>query len=153
MPKYVSRATGEIAYPDQIRSGEVTDAMQVAQYPEQPAPAPQQRYSPTVPSWTSEGYSPEKISRTSEEEIRINPFGNWLIGANILLMLAIIAGLTGGVILSGIAEVTGFGAFIFVVGVGLSSALAMAPIYLGIHIGSVLWESKEELRKLNAARS
>ena len=34
VPKYISRSTGKIVYPDQIRSGEVTDAVEVDKYPE-----------------------------------------------------------------------------------------------------------------------
>ena len=66
MPKYISRSTGKIIYPDQIRSGEVTDAVEVDRYPEQAAVPKPPRHVIDVPKWAQKGPLPE-----------VNPFGKW----------------------------------------------------------------------------
>lgn len=133
MPKYISRSTGKIVYPDQIRSGEVTDAVEVDKYPEQAADSEQSRHVIDVPKWAQKGPLPE-----------VNPFGKWFGALHVLSVLAVIGGMAIGADLAG-----GEGAFAIAVVGGLAGGLSMIPLYLLAHIGSMVWRLKEEVRKLN----
>ncbi|MGP9725208.1 hypothetical protein ACT3SZ_14450 [Corynebacterium sp. AOP40-9SA-29] len=131
MPKYISRSSGEIVYPDQIRSGEVGDAVEVDQYPPQAAKQEQERYVPEMPEWTEETPGPP------------NPFGKWFSAWHVLLVLAVI----GGAFIGGMSADGGESLVFAVVG-AVGGGLSMLPLYLLTHIGSTIWQLKEEVRAL-----
>ncbi|MGP9760300.1 hypothetical protein [Corynebacterium sp. AOP12-C2-36] len=131
MPKYISRSTGEIAYPDQIRSGEVADAVEVEQYPQQSAGQERERYVPDMPEWAA---GPSGVT---------NPFGNWFGACHVLLVLAVIAGA-----FIGSTSADGGEGILFAVLGALGAGLALVPLYLLTHIGSTVWQLKEEVRAL-----
>ncbi|HIW91629.1 MAG TPA: hypothetical protein H9870_08215 [Candidatus Corynebacterium avicola] len=135
MPKYISRSTGEVVYPDQIRSGEVVDAVEVDRYPAQPAQSEREGYLPVMPEWTRE-----------ETSVKTNPFGRWFVAFHVMLVLSVIGGMVVGAHLAG-----GHATFAITVLGGLTAGLAMVPLYLLTHIGSTVWQLKNAVSKSMSA--
>lgn len=154
MPKYINRATGEIVYPAQIHSGEVTDYMEIKEPPggwssleggeaaDQSPEALLSDQTGTLPRMFREPEPPRK-------KFNDNPFDNWFLFSHIVSVFVVIG---SAFYAHDLVGVSGDEAIFAAIMGGIIGGLAMAPFYVLIHIGSVLWQTKEQVRKLNAAR-
>lgn len=141
MPKYISRSTGEIVYPDQIRSGEISDVVEVDQYPPQPTGRQNEDRVPVMPAWVGESDEGREVRSMTP-----NPFTKWFAVCHALLVLAVIGGLVLGSSSVSFLD-NGAGVFAMTIVGGVAGALTMVPLYILTQIGSTVWQLKEEVRR------
>lgn len=114
MPHYVDRTTGVEVFPDQIRSGEVTDFVQVRDSPGR----------------------------------ALDPFQGWTVGIHFLVAVAaVVAAVAGASFASSFGEGGVALAVLSALAGVLVAVLATLPLYLLAHIGSVVWEIRQDHRQ------